>query len=155
MVSPSSFFKRYWNLIGFDFCLAVECFFESVNDGIFKGLRLNDSLSISRLFYADDAVFIGEWSDANLKKLITILNCFHLASGLRINVKKIQVMGVGVPFDIVNQGAALFGCEVFQTSFKYLGVTVGDNMSRYSSLTNTIQKVHARLSKWKVKTLSI
>nr|GFB03039.1 RNA-directed DNA polymerase, eukaryota [Tanacetum cinerariifolium] len=65
------------------------------------------------------------------------------------------MMGVGVPLDIVNQGAAFFGCEVLQTLFKYLGVTMGDNMSRYSSWTNTIQKVHARLSKWKVKTLSI
>nr|GEX96289.1 RNA-directed DNA polymerase, eukaryota [Tanacetum cinerariifolium] len=106
-------------------------------------------------FSVSRAVNDGECSDANLKKLITILSCFHLASGLRINVKKSQVMGVGVPLDIVNQGAALFGCEVLQTPFKYLGVTVGDNMSRYSSWTNTIQKVHARLSKWKVKTLSI
>nr|GEU51454.1 RNA-directed DNA polymerase, eukaryota [Tanacetum cinerariifolium] len=111
--------------------------------------------SISAAYSYDDVVFIGEWSDANLKNLITILNCFHLASGLRINVKKSQVMGVGVPLDIVNQGAALFGCKVLQTPFKNLGVTVGDNISRYSSWTNTIQKVHARLSKWKVKTLSI
>nr|GEV56981.1 RNA-directed DNA polymerase, eukaryota, reverse transcriptase zinc-binding domain protein [Tanacetum cinerariifolium] len=32
---------------------------------------------------------------------------------------------------------------------------VGDYMSRYSSWSNTIQKVRARLSKWKVKTLSV
>nr|GEY51542.1 ATP-dependent DNA helicase PIF1-like [Tanacetum cinerariifolium] len=36
-----------------------------------------------------------------------------------------------------------------------LGVMVGDYMSRYSSWSNTIQKVRARLSKWKVKTLSV
>nr|GEY81570.1 RNA-directed DNA polymerase, eukaryota [Tanacetum cinerariifolium] len=122
------FFRRYWNLIGSDFCYADDCFFESgfysdqrepnsrvpifcglkqgdplapllfnlvmeslhfsvsraVIDGIFKGLRLNGSLSISHLFYADDVVFIGEWSDANLINLIRILNCFHLASGLKI-----------------------------------------------------------------------
>nr|GEV07363.1 RNA-directed DNA polymerase, eukaryota [Tanacetum cinerariifolium] len=247
------FFKRYWNLIGFDFCLAVECFFESgmfpngcnssfialipkvtdakfVNDfrpisligSVYKVVSkilakrlavviseivsntqsafisnrqildgpfiLNEVFSWCKrkkkqalvfkvdfakaydsvrwdflldvlhafgfgprwcMWVRDDAVFIGEWSDANLKNLITIFNCFHLPSGLRINVKKSQVMGVGVPLDIVNQGAALFGCEVLQTPFKYLGVTVEDNMSRYSSWTNTIQKVHARLSKWK------
>nr|GEX61031.1 RNA-directed DNA polymerase, eukaryota [Tanacetum cinerariifolium] len=32
---------------------------------------------------------------------------------------------------------------------------VGDHMSRYSAWSNTIQKVHGRLSRWKVKTLSI
>ncbi|GKC02423.1 RNA-directed DNA polymerase, eukaryota [Tanacetum coccineum] len=127
----------------------------AVNDGIFKGLQIQGSAPLSYLFYADDAVFIGEWSDDNLENLIRILNCFHLASGLKINVHKSQVLGVGVPPDIVNQGASRIGCAVMQTPFKYLGVMVGDHMSRYSAWSNTIQKVRARLSKWKVKTLSV
>ncbi|GJT89198.1 RNA-directed DNA polymerase, eukaryota, partial [Tanacetum coccineum] len=106
-------------------------------------------ISVSR------AVNDGEWSDDNLENLIRILNCFHLASGLKINVHKSQVLGVGVPPDIVNQGASRIGCAVMQTPFKYLGVMVGDHMSRYSAWSNTIQKVRARLSKWKVKTLSV
>nr|GEY55408.1 RNA-directed DNA polymerase, eukaryota [Tanacetum cinerariifolium] len=77
------------------------------------------------------------------------------ASGLCINVNKSHVLGVGVPLDIVRQGALRIGCEVIQTPFKYLGVMVGDHMSRYSAWSNTIQKVHGRLSRWKVKTLSI
>ncbi|GJV42591.1 RNA-directed DNA polymerase, eukaryota [Tanacetum coccineum] len=127
----------------------------AVNDGVFKGLQIQGSAPLSHLFYADDAVFIGEWSDDNLENLIRILNCFHLASGLKINVHKSQVLGVGVPPDIVNQGASRIGCAVMQTPFKYLGVMVGDHMSRYSAWSNTIQKVRARLSKWKVKTLSV
>ncbi|GJX99336.1 RNA-directed DNA polymerase, eukaryota, partial [Tanacetum coccineum] len=38
----------------------------AVSEGVFKGIQLHGSMSISHLFYADDAVFIGEWSDANL-----------------------------------------------------------------------------------------
>nr|GEY64113.1 RNA-directed DNA polymerase, eukaryota [Tanacetum cinerariifolium] len=38
-----------------------------VDEGLFKGVHLQGSISISHLFYADDAMFIGEWSDANLK----------------------------------------------------------------------------------------
>ncbi|GJR94425.1 RNA-directed DNA polymerase, eukaryota [Tanacetum coccineum] len=105
----------------------------AVNEGVFKGLQLQESVSISHLFYADDAVFIGEWSDDNLVNLIRILNCFHLASGLKINVQKSQVLGVGVSRDVVNQGATLIGCAVMQTPFKYLGVMVGDIMSRHSA----------------------
>nr|GEX44939.1 RNA-directed DNA polymerase, eukaryota, reverse transcriptase zinc-binding domain protein [Tanacetum cinerariifolium] len=41
----------------------------AVNDGIFKGLHIHDSLVLSHLFYADDAVFVGEWSDDNLANL--------------------------------------------------------------------------------------
>nr|GEV68624.1 hypothetical protein [Tanacetum cinerariifolium] len=122
---------------------------------LFKGLQLQESVSISHLFYADDAVFIGEWSDDNLVNLIRILNCFHLASGLKINVQKSQVLGVGVSRDVVNQGATLICCAVMHNRFKCLGVMVGDIMSRHSTWVNTIQKIQARLSKWKVKTLSV
>nr|GEW46975.1 RNA-directed DNA polymerase, eukaryota, reverse transcriptase zinc-binding domain protein [Tanacetum cinerariifolium] len=113
------------------------------------------SSSLSHLFYADDAIFIGEWSIENLNNLLKILNCFHLALGLCINMNKSHVLGVGVPLDIIRQGALRIGYEVMQTPFKYLGVMVGDHMSRYSAWSNTIQKVHGRLSRWKVKTLSI
>ncbi|GKB96689.1 RNA-directed DNA polymerase, eukaryota [Tanacetum coccineum] len=127
----------------------------AVSDGVFKGLHLQDSVSLSHLFYADDAVFIGEWFEGNLDNLIKILKCFYLASGLRINVNKSQILGVGVPSDSVRQGALRIGCEVLQLPFKYLGVMVGDQMSRNSVWANTILKVCARLSKWKVNTLSV
>nr|GEX17677.1 RNA-directed DNA polymerase, eukaryota, reverse transcriptase zinc-binding domain protein [Tanacetum cinerariifolium] len=66
-----------------------------------------------------------------------------------------QVMGIGVPTDVVNHGAASIGCTVMNTPFKYLGVTVGDNMSRHLAWSVVIQKIRSRLSSWKAKTLSI
>nr|GEZ92835.1 hypothetical protein [Tanacetum cinerariifolium] len=77
------------------------------------------------------------------------------ASGLKINLLKSQVLGVGVPRNIVHQGASLVGYAVMQTPFRYLGVSVGEQMSRKSTWVNTIQELHSRLSKWKVKTLSV
>ncbi|GJX49536.1 RNA-directed DNA polymerase, eukaryota [Tanacetum coccineum] len=130
-------------------------FSRAVSDGFFKGIDIQGSTSISHLFYADDAVFIGEWSEANLVNLVRILKCFYLASGLKINLIKSQLLGVGVPRYIVHQGASLVGCAVLQTPFKYLGISVGNQMSRKSAWENTIQKLHSRLSKWKVKTLSV
>ncbi|GKD68062.1 RNA-directed DNA polymerase, eukaryota, partial [Tanacetum coccineum] len=55
----------------------------------------------------------------------------------------------------VSQAASLIGCVVMQTPFRILGVMVGDCMARKSAWTDTVQKLHYRLSKWKVKTLSI
>nr|GEW54903.1 RNA-directed DNA polymerase, eukaryota [Tanacetum cinerariifolium] len=79
------FFHRFWDVIGPDFCLAVKWFFvhnsfakgcnysfialiskimdpKIVEAGTFKGLKLNNSVTISHLFYADDVVFVGDWS---------------------------------------------------------------------------------------------
>nr|GFB02540.1 RNA-directed DNA polymerase, eukaryota [Tanacetum cinerariifolium] len=46
---------------------SFHCGLKQVDEGLFKGVHLQGSISISHLFYADDATFIGEWSDANLK----------------------------------------------------------------------------------------
>ncbi|GKB00187.1 RNA-directed DNA polymerase, eukaryota, partial [Tanacetum coccineum] len=127
----------------------------AVHDGVFKGLQIHDSMVLSHLFYADDVVFVGAWSDDNLANLVRILQCFQLASGLKINMQKSQVLGVGVPLDVVNHGASTIGCTVMNSPFKYLGVTVGDHMSRHSAWSIIIQKIRSRLSMWKAKTLSI
>ncbi|GJV79118.1 RNA-directed DNA polymerase, eukaryota [Tanacetum coccineum] len=54
----------------------------------------------------EDALFMGEWSDSNLRGIIYILNCFFLASGLKINIQKSQVLGVGVPRSSVESMAS-------------------------------------------------
>ena len=51
-------------------------FSRAVDAGIFTGIKIDSSLTISHLFYADDAVFIGEWSNANLSGITHILHCF-------------------------------------------------------------------------------
>ncbi|GJX13900.1 RNA-directed DNA polymerase, eukaryota [Tanacetum coccineum] len=127
----------------------------AVSNGMFKGIRLHNSLSISHLFYADDALFIGEWSDLNVKGIINILKCFFLASGLQINIHKSQLLGVGVPRSTVEAVAASMGCSVMEHNFRYLGVRVGENMSRLKAWDDVVLKLRSRLSKWKAKTLSI
>nr|GEV36798.1 RNA-directed DNA polymerase, eukaryota [Tanacetum cinerariifolium] len=97
----------------------------------------------------------GEWSDDNLKGIINILQCFFLASGLKINIQKSQVLGVGVPSSIVMQAASSIGCGVLHKQFWYLGVMMGECMSRHTAWASTVDKLRSRLFKWKVKTLSI
>nr|GEV36900.1 RNA-directed DNA polymerase, eukaryota, reverse transcriptase zinc-binding domain protein [Tanacetum cinerariifolium] len=64
-------------------------------------------------------------------------------------------VGVGIPNDLIVAIASMLGCSIMKTPFKYLGVTVGGNMSNISSWDDIISKPNSRLSKWKVKTLSI
>nr|GEV81841.1 RNA-directed DNA polymerase, eukaryota [Tanacetum cinerariifolium] len=103
-------------------------FTHAIDEGVFKGVHLHGLTSISHLFYADDVMFIGEWSDDNLKGIINILQCFFLASGLKINIQKSQVLGVGIPSSIVMQAASSIGCGVLHMQFHYLGVMVGESI---------------------------
>ncbi|GJZ37647.1 RNA-directed DNA polymerase, eukaryota [Tanacetum coccineum] len=126
-----------------------------VDAGIFKGIKIDNSVTISHLFYADDAVFIGEWSQDNLNRILNVLHCFHLASGLRINVKKSHLLGVGVPHVTIHLAAANLGCSVMKAPFKYLGVMIGGNTLKTDFWGDIVRKLNSRMSKWKLKTLSI
>ncbi|GJZ13706.1 hypothetical protein Tco_0548936 [Tanacetum coccineum] len=83
------------------------------------------------------------------------LHCFSLASGLKINVHKSHLLGVGIPNDTVAIVASDLGCSTMTTPFKYLGVMVGENMAKVSAWDDVVRKIKSRLSKWKIKTLSI
>ncbi|GJY10807.1 RNA-directed DNA polymerase, eukaryota [Tanacetum coccineum] len=112
-------------------------------------------MPISHLFYADDAMFIGKWSCSNVCVLMMMLHCFFLASGLKVNVHKISLYGVGVHNTEVQLMAASFGCLGNKLPFTYLGVKVGGNMTRANSWTEVVQKVSTKLSSWKAKSLSV
>ncbi|GJX45301.1 RNA-directed DNA polymerase, eukaryota [Tanacetum coccineum] len=163
--SPTSEFQFHCGLKQGDplapylFILIMESlhlsFSRTVDAGLFKGIQIGPSFMISHLFYADDAVFIGEWSDNNLTRIMQILHCFSLSSGLKINISKSHLLGVGVPRESVNTAARRLGCSVMSAPFKYLGVMVGGNMALVKSWDDVIGKLNSRLSKWKRNSLSI
>ncbi|GJR92714.1 RNA-directed DNA polymerase, eukaryota, reverse transcriptase zinc-binding domain protein [Tanacetum coccineum] len=49
----------------------------------------------------------AEWSRDNIKCLVSILECFHRVSGLKINYRKSNLFGVGVPSIEVSQAALI------------------------------------------------
>ncbi|GJW81292.1 RNA-directed DNA polymerase, eukaryota [Tanacetum coccineum] len=77
------------------------------------------------------------------------------ASGLRINMSKSKLIGVYVNDDLVEQAALKIGCATLKMPFSYLGSKVGGLMSRIQSWNEIVDRVAARFSKWKMKTLSI
>ncbi|GKC91020.1 RNA-directed DNA polymerase, eukaryota, reverse transcriptase zinc-binding domain protein, partial [Tanacetum coccineum] len=128
----------------FLFILIMESFhlsFQRVVDaGMFKGIKLSQSLSLSHMFYADDAVFVGQWSDGNINTLIHVLECFYSASGLRINMSKSKIMGVNVEDEKVKHAASKLGCLTLKSPFLYLGTKVGATMSRVSDWKEVVEK---------------
>nr|GEX63523.1 RNA-directed DNA polymerase, eukaryota, reverse transcriptase zinc-binding domain protein [Tanacetum cinerariifolium] len=115
-------------LAPFLFILVMESLHISFNRvveaGLFQGIVLNSSTQLSHLFFADDVVFMGQWNSNNIDTIIHVLKCFHLASGLNINLGKSKLMGIAVN-DVIN------------------------------AWDDIVDKLVVRLSKWKMKTLSI
>ncbi|GJV52409.1 RNA-directed DNA polymerase, eukaryota, reverse transcriptase zinc-binding domain protein [Tanacetum coccineum] len=142
----------------FLFIIAMEGLHVAMEDakaaGLFKGFKIN-SLILSHLFFADDALFLGEWSRDNIKNLVAILDCFHKASGLKINFHKSKLFGVGVPFDEVSLLASFTGCNALVSPFNYLGLPIDCNMALVKSWDPIVEKFSNRLSKWKASLLSI
>nr|GFA61743.1 RNA-directed DNA polymerase, eukaryota [Tanacetum cinerariifolium] len=163
--SPTSEFQFHCGLKQGDplapylFILVMESlhlsFTWATDEGFFKGIKVGSTLNLSHLFYADDAIFVGEWSDDNLRSIMYMLNCFSTASGLGINLKKSHLLGVGVSNDLISHAAGLLGCGVLKPPFKYLGIIVGGSMLKVNAWDDSIDKIKARLSKWKLSTLSI
>nr|KAJ0217922.1 hypothetical protein LSAT_V11C300121640 [Lactuca sativa] len=110
---------------------------EAREKSLFHGIHIPKSeCCLTHLFYADDALFIAEWSRSNLKNLARILRCFHATSGLK-------VYGVGISDRELACSARVLGCDAGSFPFNYLGVPP------------IIDRVHARLSSWKASSLSI
>nr|GEW67860.1 RNA-directed DNA polymerase, eukaryota [Tanacetum cinerariifolium] len=56
-------------------------------------------LNISHLFYADDVVFLTDWSHGEVDGILDVLHNFYVASGLKINISKSNIYGIGVDVD--------------------------------------------------------
>ncbi|GJU19224.1 putative RNA-directed DNA polymerase, eukaryota, reverse transcriptase zinc-binding domain protein [Tanacetum coccineum] len=128
---------------------------KAINTGMYKGISIGNNLHISHLMYADDVIFIGDWSLHNASNLICILCCFFLVSGLKINVNKSKISGICISNVEIMVMANVIGCGAANFPFKYLGVPVGCNMARCSNWDPVIQKFSTRLSHWKARLLSV
>ncbi|KAJ0554035.1 putative RNA-directed DNA polymerase [Helianthus annuus] len=136
---------------------ALSCMInKAIGLGIVKGVDLpNDGPLVSHLFYADDAIIIGEWSRENIINVVRILKCFHACSGLQISFSKSNLFGLGVSHGEVEDLAVLVGCKADKFPFKYLGLTVGANMNRIKNWRPVFDIFERRLSLWKASFLSI
>lgn len=69
---------------------------KSVLAGGYKGFKIREGVSYDLLQFADDTVLVGEGSWSNLWALKAILRGFERVSGLRINMWKSKIYGVGI-----------------------------------------------------------
>ncbi|GKD74139.1 hypothetical protein Tco_1332421 [Tanacetum coccineum] len=75
-------------------------------------------------------------------------------SGLRVNYNKSKLYRVGVSDAELSDMARWMKCGMGEIPFTYLGLPIGDNMSRVSAWNSVVEKFKSRLAEWKAKTMS-
>ncbi|GJX25915.1 putative RNA-directed DNA polymerase, eukaryota, reverse transcriptase zinc-binding domain protein [Tanacetum coccineum] len=106
----------------------------AVSSGLIRGVKFDSpEVTISHLFYADDMIITTKWKANDLDNIIRVLQVFYLASGLKINIHKSNVSGIGVSDVDVFSMASNSGCASGSFPFTYLGLPIGSNMSLTSS----------------------
>ncbi|GKF47897.1 putative RNA-directed DNA polymerase, eukaryota, reverse transcriptase zinc-binding domain protein [Tanacetum coccineum] len=128
----------------------------AVCSGLIRGAEIGTlGHKISHLFFADDVVIISYWNNQDMGNIIRVLQVFFLASGLKINVSKSNVYGLGVSPQDVEDMASHTGCGPGTIPFSYLGLPLGANMHLTANWQPLIDRFQTKLSAWKASTLSI
>nr|KAJ0224060.1 hypothetical protein LSAT_V11C200054630 [Lactuca sativa] len=92
---------------------ASSCASIVVNDkGIFQVIKIpNYNTLVLHHLYADNTLFVGEWSEFNIMNLACILFSFNISSGLKVNYSESKVFCIGANQAEVNSWANLLVCE--------------------------------------------
>nr|GEX19472.1 RNA-directed DNA polymerase, eukaryota [Tanacetum cinerariifolium] len=169
------FYRQFWSTIDKDVYAAVNHFF--INEDIPAGCNLSFIALIPKV---PNANLVKDFRPISLigsiykiiakiltNSLINVLGDIvsemqsafvagrRILDGLKINLCKSKIMGVNVEGSYVNQAAVKLGCQVLTSPVIYLGTKVGGTMSRVQAWQEVMEKVKTRLSKWKMKMLSV
>ncbi|RVW93633.1 putative ribonuclease H protein [Vitis vinifera] len=111
------------------------------------------TLNISHLFFVDDTVVLCEANKKHLTHLSWILFWFEVASGLRINLAKSEIIPVGVVEEI-DKLAAELGYRVGSLPSQYLGLPLGAPNKAHFVWDGVEGRMRRRLALWKRQYIS-
>jgi len=114
-----------------------------------------DKVKVNMLQYADDTLFFCEANAKSVFNIKAILQCFELSSGLRVNFGKSRIGGMGMDQVVLQRFATILNCETMAVPIIYLGMLVGGSHKRGDFWNGVIEKVQARLNRWKGRCLTM
>ena len=113
-----------------------------------------DDVVVSILKYTDDTIFFGEATLQNVRVIESILRCFELASGLKINYAKSCFRAMGKSDQWRKEAAEYLNCRILSMPFTYLGIPIRANPRRSELWDPVIRKCERKLARWKQRHLS-
>jgi len=123
---------------------------KAMEENLYKGFSVgSNQVNISILQYADDTIFFGKTSMANVKAIKAILRTFVVVSGLKINFVKSCFGAFGVTEEWKQSAADYLNCSMLPFPFVYLGIPIGANPRQCQMWESIIHKCERKLTKWK------
>nr|GEV99816.1 retrotransposon protein, putative, Ty1-copia subclass [Tanacetum cinerariifolium] len=113
---------------------------------LFKRLDQNDAAFLEAEFTMDE-VKAAVWECSSMKS--------PGPDGLKINLSKSILFGIGILIDDVASVARAINCSYYSLSFTYLGLPVGKSMKRVDAWNDVVLRLTKRLTLWKNNLLSI
>nr|GEX60866.1 RNA-directed DNA polymerase, eukaryota, reverse transcriptase zinc-binding domain protein [Tanacetum cinerariifolium] len=131
-------------LSSFLLILIMEGFHLSVEEDMcfkrIKGVTIgNPSINLSHFFFADDVIILSDWDTHDLQQITSTLNSFYCASGLKINISKSNLFGIGVTEEDLHTMASVTGCQASSFPTTYLGLPIAPEF-----IINTLEKNRPR-----------
>ncbi|XP_028199598.1 uncharacterized protein LOC114384133 [Glycine soja] len=121
---------------------------EAVSNQCFTSFLVgSNKVPIDVLQYADDTIFFGETSMANVKTVKVILRSFELVSRLRINFAKSKFGAIGQSEEWCLHAANYLNYALLQFPFCYLGIPIGVNPKRKVVWNPILRKFEDRLNR--------
>ncbi|XP_071740704.1 uncharacterized protein [Rutidosis leptorrhynchoides] len=91
-------------------------FQRAISNNVFHGVNVGN-VNVSHFLFADDVAIVSYWNEVELDAILLILNRFYLESGLKINLHKSNLIGIGVSQDEVELMSTCTGCTALHLIF--------------------------------------
>ncbi|GKA30655.1 hypothetical protein Tco_0716960 [Tanacetum coccineum] len=108
----------------------------------------NPSINLSHFFFADDVMLVSDWDALDLKQITNSLNSFYRASGLKINISKSNLYGIGVSEEELHSMTRVTGCQAGSFPITYLGLPIGiyylSIFKAPESIINSLERMRAK-----------
>ncbi|GKU94281.1 hypothetical protein SLEP1_g7800 [Rubroshorea leprosula] len=128
----------------------------TVEKGRYKGVEIGSGdVMVTHLQFADDTIFFGDATEDNIRVIKCIMRTFELASGLKINFKKSQLIGVRVDQSWCAKMAFQLCCKEGKLPLRYLGIPIGGNHRRKAMWQPMVESVRRKLASWRGQYLSM
>lgn len=114
-----------------------------------EGFRVGqEGFVVSHLQFADDTLIMCKDSETQVLYFLCVIRCFEVVSGLKVNLSKSKIFGVGILGNL-DRLAECLGYSVGSLPMTYLGLPLGATYKNSTVWNPIISRINKRLAGWK------